>query len=164
MLGAVVVVVAVLAGCGGGNGGSAGGKERTTTGARPLGGGTPMKKITINETEFKLTPSNVSLPKPGTYEFTAVNKGSVTHALEIEGKGVEDETDDISPGESATVEVTFKEGGSYEMYCPVDGHKDRGMEGKITVGSSGAGSGGTTTAETETTDTDTTETETGSGY
>jgi uncharacterized cupredoxin-like copper-binding protein len=158
VVGAVVVVLAVVSGCGGGNGGSAGGEEETTSGAAPSGG-SPIKTITISETEFKLTPSSVTLDKAGTYEFRATNKGTVMHALEIEGNGVEQETEDIGPGKSATVKVTFKSDGSYEMYCPVDGHRDQGMEGKITVGSSGAGSGGMTTEETETTDT-----ETESGY
>jgi uncharacterized cupredoxin-like copper-binding protein len=163
MLAAVVVVVAVLTGCGGGNGGSAGGEQETTTSGTAAGGGSPMKTVQISESEFKLTPSNVTLSKPGTYEFRAVNNGSVTHALEIEGNGVEEETEDIDPGKSATVKVTFKGAGSYEMYCPVDDHKNKGMEGKITIGSAGAGAGGTT-SETETTETDTTETETKSGY
>ena len=42
------------------------------------------------------------------------------------------------------------------MYCPVDGHKDKGMEGTITVG--GGGGGATTTDET------TTEEDSGYGY
>jgi uncharacterized cupredoxin-like copper-binding protein len=162
VLGAVVVVVAVLTGCGGGNG-SSGGGEQTTTSTRASGGtssgGSPTKTVTISETEFKLSPSSVTLKAPGTYTFRAVNKGSVTHALEIEGSGVEQETEDIAPGESATVKVTFKGAGSFEMYCPVDGHKDQGMEGKITIGSAGAGAGGTTTD----TDTNEMETETDSG-
>ena len=53
----------------------------------------------------------------------------------------------------ATVKVTFKGAGSYEMYCPIDGHRSQGMDGKITLGSSGAGSGGTTTSQTNDTST-----------
>ena len=166
LLGAVVVVVAVLTGCGGGNGNSGGGAEETTTSAGASGGtsggGSSTKTITISESEFKLSPSNVTLKAPGTYTFKAVNDGSVKHALEIEGSGIEEETEDIDPGNSATVKVTFKGAGSYEMYCPVDGHKDQGMEGKITIGSAGAGGGGTTT-ETGTDEMGTTETETDSG-
>jgi uncharacterized cupredoxin-like copper-binding protein len=71
-----------------------------------------------------------------------VNSGSTTHALEIEGKGVEEETKGIDPGQSAELKVSLKPG-KYEIYCPVDGHKEQGMEGAVTVkGSSGGGSGG----------------------
>jgi uncharacterized cupredoxin-like copper-binding protein len=167
LVGAVVVVVAALTGCGGGNGGSANDENSGASGTSSAGGSV-KKRITISESEFKLSPSNVTLDEPGTYEFKAVNKGSVTHALEIEGNGVEQETADIGPGKSATVKVTFKGAGSYEIYCPVDGHKDQGMEGKITIGSAAAGPGGTTTTgdtmrgETETNDTSTDDS--GSGY
>ena len=158
LLGAVVVVVATLSGCGGGNGGAAGGGSSTSGTSASTGGSS--KTITISESEYKLTPSAVTVAKPGTYEFKAVNNGSVTHALEIEGNGVEEETAHVAPGKSATVKVTFKGAGSYEMYCPIDGHRDQGMEGKITIGSAAAGPGGTTTTG-DTMHGDTNETETG---
>jgi plastocyanin len=148
LLGTVVVVV-VAAGCGGGNGsGSASSKPATTSGSPSTP--TPSKTVTISETEYTLTPGSVSLPKAGTYEFKAVNKGTVSHALEIEGKGVEQRTSEISPGNSATVRVTFKSNGSYEMFCPVDGHRARGMQGTITIGSGSSGGGATTNGTTTT--------------
>jgi uncharacterized cupredoxin-like copper-binding protein len=141
LLGAVVVVVAVVAGCGGGNGGSASEAGSETSSS----GGSVIKTITISETEYKLTPSDVKLDKSGTYEFRVVNKGSITHALEVEGSGLEEESEDVDAGKSTTFKVTFKGDSSYEMYCPIDGHRDQGMEGEITIGSAGAGGGGTTT-------------------
>jgi uncharacterized cupredoxin-like copper-binding protein len=149
VLGAVVVVVAVLSGCGGGTGNGNGGGSAANTGSTSSTSSSPSsgssgKTVAISETEYKLTPTNLTLKEPGTYTFKVVNKGSVTHALEVEGNGVETDTEDISPGKSATLTVNFKGAGSYEMYCPVDGHRDRGMEGKITIGSAAAGSGGTT--------------------
>jgi uncharacterized cupredoxin-like copper-binding protein len=154
VLGALVVVVAA-AGCGGGNSSS----SQTESTSSASSGGTVVKTVTISETEYKLTPSSVKLSKPGTYVFKAVNKGTVTHALEIEGNGVEEETGDIAAGQSTSLKVELKKAGSYEMYCPVDGHKSQGMEGKIAIGSTGAGSGGMTTQETTTS-----ETKTGYGY
>jgi uncharacterized cupredoxin-like copper-binding protein len=98
-----------------------------------------------------LTPSAVMLSKPGTYEFRATNDGSVTHALEIEGNGVEAKTGSIAAGSSMTLRVTLSKAGSYEIYCPVDSHKAEGMKGSVTVGgASGAGSGGGTTTTTST--------------
>jgi hypothetical protein len=37
---------------------------------------------------LKLSPSTVTLSKPGPYAFKAENKGSAEHSLEIDGKGV----------------------------------------------------------------------------
>jgi plastocyanin len=130
ILGAVVVVIAASA-CGGGNG-SSGSKEKSSSGS-----GTVIKTITISETEYKLTPSKVTLSKPGTYEFKVVNKGTITHALEVEGPGDEAKSSDIEPGKSTTLKATLDKSGTYEMYCPIDGHRQEGMEGKVTVGSGG---------------------------
>jgi len=39
--------------------------------------------------------------------------------------------------------VTFSKTGTYEFYCPVDGHRDQGMEGVLTVGAASGGAGTT---------------------
>jgi plastocyanin len=129
----------MLAGCGGG-----GANESEQ------GGGAVVQTIQISEKEFSLDPATVNLSKTGTYEFEVTIDGQVTHALNIEesGGGAEAESGDIGSGETKTVRFTFSAGGSYEMYCPVDGHKDQGMKGTIVVGSA-AGGGSTTTDEDE---------------
>ena len=48
--------------------------------------------------------------------------------------------------------MTLRKNGSYEIYCPIDGHKAEGMKGTLTVGNA-AGGGGTTSTENETTST-----------
>jgi uncharacterized cupredoxin-like copper-binding protein len=116
-----VAVVFALSGCGGGDK------------AQPTAQGPPIKTITVTETDFKLNPATVTVDKPGVYAFHAVNNGQSTHALEIEGSGVEGKTGEIGPGESADLKVEITKPGDYEMYCPVDGHKDMGMEGKLTL-------------------------------
>jgi PQQ system protein len=145
---ALVPLGLLLAACGGSSGseGSA-------------AGGAVIQTIRISEKEYSLNPSTVTLPKPGTYEFDVTNDGSITHAFNVEesGGGDEAEAGDIDPGSHKTVKFTFSAGGSYEMYCPIDGHKTQGMAGTIMVG--GAAGGGTTTSpEDETT------TNSGPGY
>jgi PQQ system protein len=128
-------------------------------------GGDVVQTIQISENEFSLDPSTISLPRTGTYEFEVTNDGQITHALEIEeGEGgAEAETDDIEPGETATLRFTFSSDGSYEMYCPIGNHRQEGMDGTITVGSGAAGTG-TTTNEDETETETETETTTTTGY
>ena len=60
------------------------------------------------------------------------NPSSLPHAVEIEGNGIEEESDTIGEGETTKVTATVK-AGEYEYYCPVDGHKAAGMEGTLTV-------------------------------
>lgn len=132
------------------------GEENTPDGASPNGAGAGGGEVVeVSLSEFALTPASFSL-EPGSYTFHVVNDGSVVHALEVEGPLGEVETADLAPGESADLDVDLSEPGDYEMYCPVDSHKDEGMEGTITVG--GSGGGATTTDET------TTEEDSGYGY
>jgi plastocyanin len=138
----ILIPILVLAGCGG---------SSNSNSEETQGGGAVLKTIPISEKEYSITPSTVTLDKPGTYEFKVTNDGQITHAFNIEeGEGgAETEAGDIEPGQMKTVRFTFSGDGSFEMYCPKPGHKDRGMEGTIVVGGA-AGAGTTTNGETET--------------
>lgn len=130
------VLLAVLALLAAGCGGYGDGDEETGAPA-----GTPVRTITIEETDFALDPNSVALETPGTYAFEVVNEGQVSHALEIEGEGIEEETETLDPGERASLSVEL-EAGSYELYCPVGNHRERGMTGKIEIQSSDTGNSG----------------------
>jgi uncharacterized cupredoxin-like copper-binding protein len=135
-----VVAVGLLwlvTGCAGGDGGAGSGRENAPSGAKEA----VVKTIQVSETEFRLKPAEITLDKPGTYVFEAVNSGDTVHALEVEGEGIEEETQEIQPGQSAELKVKL-EAGTYELYCPVDGHKEEGMEGKVIVKEGSGGSGG----------------------
>jgi uncharacterized cupredoxin-like copper-binding protein len=135
----VMVALSLPIGCagrGGGAGGNGGGE-----GARSGAKDSVVKTIRIEETEFRLEPAEITLDKPGTYVFEAVNSGDTVHALEVEGQGIEEETEEIQPGQNAKLEVEL-EAGTYELYCPVGGHKEEGMEGTLTVKEGLGDSGG----------------------
>jgi len=135
-------VIGLLAGCGS--------SSNSSSSSNPSGGNV-VQTVQISEKEYSLTPGTLTLSKPGTYAFHITNKGTITHAFEVEGNGVEEKSGDIQSGSSSTLNVTFSKNGSYEMYCPIDGHKALGMKGTLAVGSA-AGAGGTTTGgETTTT-------------
>ncbi len=143
------LVLALVVGCGGGGGQpqqeeqeAAEQRERNPQPQQEAAAGQGVvKTIRIEETEFKLQPAEITLDKPSTYVFEAVNSGNTVHALEVEGEGIEEETEEIEPGQSAELKVTLK-AGSYELYCPVDDHAEEGMEGKLTVKEGSGGSGG----------------------
>jgi uncharacterized cupredoxin-like copper-binding protein len=140
-------VCLALAGCGGGYGSSSG-NSGTTTAAAPAAG----HVVSLSESEYKISPSTVSVAKAGKVTFNVKNMGQITHALEIEGNGVETKTMSIAPGESASITVDLSKNGKYEMYCPIDGHRAKGMEGTVQVGGSAGGmtTEGTTTEGTTT--------------
>jgi plastocyanin len=128
----VMVALSLPFGCagrGGGEGGNGGGGgDKAPSAAKD----SVVKTTRIEETEFRLQPAEITLDKPGTYVFKAVNSGDTVHALEVEGEGIEEETEEIKPGQSAELKVKLN-AGTYELYCPVDGHAEEGMEGKLTV-------------------------------
>ena len=132
----LLVVVAVSA-CGSGSGGVAG----TTTSLA-------AHHVVATESEYRIQLSATHL-QAGATTFVALNKGHVAHSLEIDGPGVSDKriTGTIAPGSSKRITVTLRKG-SYEIYCPVDGHKQLGMEVHVSVGgatTSGQSPGGMTT-------------------
>jgi uncharacterized cupredoxin-like copper-binding protein len=136
-----------LAACGGNSSKPA--ASSTSTTPAPAAGQT----ISLSEKEFSITPKAIKVTKAGTYSFHVKNDGTIAHALEIEGNGVEQKTGHISPGSSATLTVTLPKDGSYEVYCPIDGHRQNGMEASLTVGAGAAGgmtTEGTTTGGTTT--------------
>jgi plastocyanin len=120
----------LAAGCGddddGGNGGastpeatqdSSGGAEALTLTADPGGA-------------ISWEPGELSAPA-GSVTIKLVNDSDIPHAVEVEGNGVEEESETITGGETElSVDL---EPGTYEYYCPVDDHKGQGMEGTLTV-------------------------------
>lgn len=90
----------------------------------------------LEATEFEFSPAQVTA-QAGEHEFQLVNRGETEHALEIHAPGGEVVTDRVAPGESATVTADLSETGTYELYCPVGDHRQRGMEGSVTVKQAG---------------------------
>ena len=145
-----LLVVAILTGCGGGDG--EGGAGTSEAGAAPSGA------LTVSATDFAFAPAELTA-EAGSVSIELVNDGDAPHAIEIEGNGVEESSETIDAGETTTLTVELEDG-VYEVYCPVDGHREFGMVGTLTVGSGGGMSGGTGTGETETGETETDGTET----
>ncbi|HYI46456.1 MAG TPA: multicopper oxidase domain-containing protein [Actinomycetota bacterium] len=74
----------------------------------------------------------------GTARFEVTNDGQTEHNFAIEGMGG---TEMIPAGESATLDVSDLEAGSYTFVCEVAGHAGGGMKGTLTVGDGAGGSG-----------------------
>jgi uncharacterized protein (DUF2141 family) len=85
----------------------------------------------LSEWKVELSQGTIT---SGSVTFTVTNAGSIPHAFEVEGEGVERETAVIQPGSTATLTLTLKPG-TYDVYCPVgqDSHKHLGMETHLRV-------------------------------
>jgi uncharacterized cupredoxin-like copper-binding protein len=101
--------------------------------AQPAGASSKPPVVKALETDFHIALSKHKFV-PGKYTFEAENKGHVIHSLEITGPGLKQpKTRNLSPGQSAKLTVTLKKG-SYDVFCPVPGHKALGMNVNLRVG------------------------------
>ena len=105
--------------------------QETTTEAETTTAPTPQAStVDVTETEFKIALASAEL-KAGKITFDVTNGGAIPHDLAIEG--VEQKTKEIPSKGSAKLTVTLKPG-TYELYCSIPGHKQAGMDLKVTVG------------------------------
>jgi plastocyanin len=116
----LISVALLAAGCGGdddeGGGGGGGGGGLTLT-ADPDGA-------------ISWEPGSLSASS-GSVTIKLVNQSDIPHAVEVEGNGVEEESDTVT---GADTELTVDlEPGEYTFYCPVGQHRQNGMEGTLTV-------------------------------
>ncbi len=89
--------------------------------------------VRLSEWKVELSQPNIAA---GPVTFVVTNTGQIPHAVEVEGEGIEQETETIQPGANGTLTLTLKPG-TYEVYCPVGegSHKKLGMEAHLTVSS-----------------------------
>lgn len=121
--------VLLAAGCGGDDesGGGGGGAASTPSGESSGGGALtltadPGGAISWDKKELSASAGKVTIK--------LVNESDVPHAVEIEGKGVEEASKTVTGGE-AQVTADLKPG-TYEYYCPVGSHRQT-MNGTLTV-------------------------------
>ena len=87
--------------------------------------------VDVSETEFKIMLGQTPT-KAGTYNFVVKNDGKIQHDIVVSGYGVNEKTSLLNPGQSETLKVDLKPG-TYDVYCSVPGHKQAGMDLKLTV-------------------------------
>jgi uncharacterized cupredoxin-like copper-binding protein len=88
--------------------------------------------VVVAETEYSITLPRTTF-SAGTYTFQVSNQGQYSHNLTVEGPGVDKAaTATLQPSQSGVVTVTLM-AGTFELWCSVDSHKDKGMDVTITV-------------------------------
>ncbi len=139
---AVLVACALAAaGCGdddsndggsaGANGNGGGGVYGGGGGGQDDGGAATTLRLSADP-DGALAYNKSSLEaKPGRVTIAFDNPSRVPHAVEVEGNGVEEETETITDA-SAKLTVDL-DAGEYEFYCPVGNHEQAGMVGTLTV-------------------------------
>lgn len=97
--------------------------------------------VTMSAVEFAFQPATVSTSS-SSVTFNVTNNGQFPHNVQFDGQDAAIFANDLTAGQSATATVNLAPG-TYTFYCPVDGHRDRGMVGTLTVaGAAQAGRAG----------------------
>jgi plastocyanin len=132
---ALALAAAVFAGCGDDEepepASTPAATEEATQEPAASGGGETLAFSAPEDGSLKFDQSEMTA-KAGKVTVTFNNPSSVPHAVEIEGNGVEEESETVTQSEAPPFEVDLKPG-TYTYYCPVGGHEAAGMKGTLTV-------------------------------
>jgi uncharacterized cupredoxin-like copper-binding protein len=109
------------------------GAALTVTGATGAGAAAKLRLKADPGGDLKFNKRKLT-GSPGKTTILMKNPASsgVDHGIEVEGNGVEKKGKVVDPGGTSRVTLKLKPG-KYEYYCPVAGHKDLGMKGKLIV-------------------------------
>lgn len=98
----------------------------------------PEARATLSEWSVSVSAEHAHA---GEVTFHIRNDGDYTHAFEIDHNGERvASSQQIPPGGSATVTAELG-AGKYEIFCPIDGHKARGMDTTVSLSDSGMRTG-----------------------
>lgn len=100
----------------------------STTSAGMMG---EAREIKVSGTDFAFTPTSITVKKGEKVKIVFKNNGKFPHNLTVDELRVETKT--INPGQTDTVELTADKTGSFTMYCSVDAHRQKGMEGTVVI-------------------------------
>ncbi|GEM_PF-394010 len=96
-----------------------------------LNKGNTVNIVAVYGGEFEFQPNSVEVKKGETVRLTFVNSGTVEHDLVIDELDVR--TKLLQPGATETIEFVANRTGTFSFYCSVEGHRQQGMEGKLTI-------------------------------
>lgn len=127
VLALIAAVSVTLAACSSSKGGGSGTSQPAT------GGSAAGTAVQVTEKDFSISLARSTFT-PGSYTFEVTNDGPSSHNLTVNGPGVDNTaTSTLDAGSKGNVSVTFQKG-SYELYCSIPGHKERGMDLTVHVG------------------------------
>src|SRR5687767_9123461 len=130
----ILVLTVLLTGCAGAGASQAGATE-----------------LTVEATDFAYNPASITVPVGQPVTLTFKNTGKVEHDFVVDKMNVTDveasdsgaamhhqmgDTPDYDlhffagAGDTATLQFTALEPGTYEIFCTIEGHKAAGMIGK----------------------------------
>ncbi len=90
-----------------------------------------VRTVTVELFEWGIALDPTPLPA-GPIRFRVINRGSIGHAFALALVGSERATRVFGPGQTEMVDADLLPG-RYAIWCPVPGHRERGMEAELRV-------------------------------
>jgi plastocyanin len=140
VLGALFIAIPAVAGCGSDDKKSNASTTATTStgqtttapsGASGAGAVQTLELSADPNDALKFDKTRLSA-KPGKVTIKMDNPSSLPHAVSILGNGVAVDGKTVNKGGVSTASATLQ-AGRYDFFCPVDGHKQAGMNGRLIV-------------------------------
>ena len=133
VLAATLIVMLAASGC------TSAGEEVSEEGAASA-----PAALQVSLTEFAISPPMIHAPTGEALTFEVTNEGTAPHTFAVDtGDGVQ-ATAEIQPAETATLEVSALQAGTYETFCTISGHREAGMVGSLMVQQGGVAAAGST--------------------
>lgn len=107
------------------------GNTETTTSAADTGSSTTGKTVTVamEAGNYYFSPKTITAKKGDTIKITLTGKGML-HDFTLDEFNV---SSSVEPGKTTTIEFTVDKAGSFEFYCSIGSHRQRGQVGTLTV-------------------------------
>jgi hypothetical protein len=123
--GALVCLALAAGGCGGGEDAEGPADETRAAGPLPAVTGPAPDTARVMLAEYSI--EMLATLEAGYTVFAVTNSGTQPHNFQIEGPGVEQAFPNVlPPGTTGTYQVDLQPG-TYQVYCPVDDHRQQGM-------------------------------------
>ena len=87
----------------------------------------------VSLTEFAISPPMIHAPAGQALSFTVTNDGTAPHTFAVDTENGVEQTPQIQPGDTVTLEVPTLAAGNYKTYCTIPGHEGAGMVGSLMV-------------------------------
>jgi uncharacterized cupredoxin-like copper-binding protein len=101
------------------------------SGCRLLARGGPQQ-VTVEGSEFKFTPANITVKANQPVQVTLRNSGTVVHDWTVQGLAQPVHVQ-AQPGQTASAQFTFNRAGTFRIVCVEPGHEPAGMVGQLIV-------------------------------
>ena len=125
VVGAAVLLVALLSAACSGEG------EAGPVAAE--GDSTAPATFEVSLTEFAISPPMIHAPAGQALSFTVTNDVTAPHTFAVDTENGVEQTPQIQPGDTITLEVPTLTAGNYKTYCTIPGHEGAGMVGSLMV-------------------------------